>query len=55
MYNYILVVGATEEQNKTVNVRKRKESEDEVQVGRDREVPLYEFIKEMDDLCKQYK
>jgi threonyl-tRNA synthetase len=55
LYNYILVVGATEEQNKTVNVRKRKEKEDEVQVGRDREVPLHDFIKEMDDLCAQHK
>jgi threonyl-tRNA synthetase len=53
LYNYILVVGATEEQNKTVNVRKRKEGDAE-QVGRDREVPLHEFIQEMSDLMKKY-
>jgi len=53
LYNYILVVGATEEQNKTVNVRKRKEGEEE-QVGRDREVPLHEFIQEMSELMKKF-
>ena len=55
LYNYILVVGGTEEGNKSVNVRKRKESEDDAQVGRDREVPVADFIKELDDLVAQHK
>ena len=55
LYNFILVVGQTEEQNKSVNVRKRKESDDDQQVGRDREVPVREFIAELDALVKEYK
>jgi threonyl-tRNA synthetase len=54
LYNYILVVGGTEEQNKSVNVRKRKEGEDEVQVGRDREVPLHVFIQELSEQIKNF-
>ncbi len=54
LYNYILVVGATEEQNKTVNVRKRKEEEDDVQVGREREVPLHSFIQELSEQVKLF-
>ncbi len=45
LYNFLLVVGGVEEQNKSVNVRKRKEAEDEVQTGR--EVPLHTFINEV--------
>lgn len=55
LYNYILVVGATEEQNGSVNVRKRKEGEDDVQVGRDREVSVGDFIKELHALVKEFK
>lgn len=55
LYNYLLVVGKTEETNKTVNVRKRKESEDDVQVGRDREVGLEEFLKEIEEQIKEFK
>jgi len=54
LYNYILVVGATEEQNKTVNVRKRKEEDEDVQVGREREVPLHTFIQEMAEQIKLF-
>lgn len=55
LYNYILVVGGVEKENQSVNVRKRKEGEDNEQVGRDREVPLDDFIKELHDLVAQHK
>ncbi len=54
LYNYILVVGAVEEENKTVNVRKRKEG-DEVQVGREREVPVADLIAELSDQVKKFQ
>lgn len=43
LYNYLLVVGAKEEANKSVNVRKRKESEDQKE-QETVEVPLHTFI-----------
>ncbi len=54
LYNYILVVGAVEEENKTVNVRKRKEG-DEVQVGREREVPIADLIAELTEQVKKFQ
>lgn len=47
------MVGAVEETNKSVNARKRKESEDQVQTGR--EVPLHTFINEMTNDIAQFK
>ncbi len=53
LYNYLLVVGAVEDTNKSVNARKRKESEDQVQTGR--EVPLHTVINEMTLEVAQFK
>jgi threonyl-tRNA synthetase len=55
LYNYILVVGKVEMENQSVNVRKRKEGEDDEQVGRDREVPLADFVKELNEIVAQHK
>jgi threonyl-tRNA synthetase len=49
LYNYLLVVGPREEENKSVNVRQRKVTEDEVQTGR--EVPLHTWINEVRSCC----
>jgi threonyl-tRNA synthetase len=42
---YLLVVGEKEETNKTVNVRDRK--------GEEKEIPLAEFIKKIEDEIKE--
>lgn len=53
LFNYLLVVGGREQTNKSVNVRKRKETEDEKQ--EEKEMPFDEFIEQVKSQVSQFK